>query len=66
MVNKMEFEDIYEIFYRIENARYLIRKDPEQAEQVLKILENDLKGLIYTNDPFEIIDSLRESDRNER
>ena len=48
MVNKMEFENIYEIFYRIENARLLIKKDPEQAEQVLKILENDLRRVIYS------------------
>lgn len=59
----MDFDDIYEITIRIENARLLLReKDIEGAEKVLKNLENDLKRLIYTDDPFELLDSLRESD----
>ena len=56
----MEYEDIYEIVIRIQNARLLIKEgNLEDAEKVLINLEKDLKGVIYTNDPFKLLDELK-------
>lgn len=56
----MDYEDIYEIFNRIQDARLLIKADDlEQAERVLINLENDLRRVIYSNDPFELLDELK-------
>lgn len=56
----MEYEDIYEIFNRIEDARILLSEgDIELAEKVLKNLLNDLRRVIYPNDPFELLDELK-------
>lgn len=55
---EMEFEDIYEIVIRIQNTRLLLVKgDIEGAEKVLLNLENDLRGVIYPNNPSEILDA---------
>ena len=53
------FEDTYEILIRIENARRLIDMDIEGAKRVLDALQKDLRGVIYPNNPFEILDTLK-------
>ena len=57
-MKKMDYEDVYEVVIRIQSARLLLVKgDIEGAEKVLLNLENDLRGVIYPNNPSEILDA---------
>lgn len=56
----MDYEDIYEILKRIENARILVRRgNIEEAERVLFNLEKDLRGVIFPNNPLELLEEVK-------